>query len=101
MYLYNITYLVPHAIKEKWLHWMQEEHIPEMLATGLFTHHRMLQLMEVDESEGVTFAFQLYTETASNYRKYVDLHAKQLREKAQKVWGDQVVGFRTLMKSVQ
>ena len=101
MYLHNITYLVPHAIKNDWLRWMQEEHIPEMLATGLFTHHRMLQLMEVDESEGVTFACQFYTETEPNYRKYISGHSKTLQEKASIVWGDQVVSFRTLMKSVQ
>ena len=101
MYLYNITYLVPHAIATDWLNWMKEEHVPEMLATGQFTHHRIMQLIDVDETEGITFAFQFYTETADHYQKYISAFAPALRAKANKRWGDQVVGFRTIMKSVQ
>lgn len=101
MYLYNITYLVPHAIAESWLKWMKEEHVPEMLSTGLFTHHRIMQLVDVDETEGLTFAFQFYTESESHYKKYISDLAPSIREKANKKWGDQVVGFRTVMKSVQ
>lgn len=101
MYLYNITYLVPHVLVDSWLQWMKNDHIPEMLATGLFTHHRILQLVEVDESEGITFAFQFYTESAAHYKKYITEFAPSLRAKANKKWGDQVVGFRTVMKSVQ
>jgi hypothetical protein len=101
MYLYNITYLVPHAIAERWLTWMKEEHVPEMLSSGLFTHHRIMQLVDVDETEGLTFAFQFYTETEFHYKKYMTDFAPSLRAKANQQWGDQVVGFRTVMKSVQ
>lgn len=101
MYLYNITYLVPTKLAQAWLKWMKEEHLPAMLATGLFTHHRIMQLVDVDETEGITYAFQLYTESEEHYKKYIASFAPSLRATANKQWGDQVVGFRTVMKSVQ
>jgi hypothetical protein len=36
MLLYNITYLVPEDTSDKWLTWMKEEHIPEIMGTNLF-----------------------------------------------------------------
>ena len=101
MYLYNITYLVSHQIHEQWLRWMKEEHVPEMLSSGLFTHHRIMQLVEVDETEGLTYSFQFFTDSLSQYKAYIANYAPSLRAKAIAKWGEQVVGFRTLMKSVQ
>lgn len=36
MYIYNVTINIDSDIQQEWLHWMQTEHIPEMLATGSF-----------------------------------------------------------------
>ncbi|MFM8588435.1 MAG: DUF4286 family protein [Bacteroidota bacterium] len=101
MYLYNITYLVSHPINQAWLEWMKQEHVPSMLSSGLFTHHRIMRLMEVDQAEGITYAFQFYSESLSNYKKYITDFAPALRQKAQEKWGDQVMGFQTLMETVQ
>ena len=101
MYLYNITYLVSHTINQAWLDWMKLEHVPAMLSCGLFTHHRIMRLMEVDQTEGITYAFQFYAESLSDYKKYISDYAPALRQKANEKWGDQVMGFRTLMETVQ
>ena len=101
MYLYNITYLVSHTINQAWLDWMKQEHVPAMLSSGLFTHHRIMRLMEVDQTEGITYAFQFYAESLSDCKKYISDYAPALRQKANEKWGDQVMGFRTLMETVQ
>jgi hypothetical protein len=80
---------------------MKEEHVPKMLKSGLFTHHRIMQLVEVDETEGLTYSFQFFTDSLSQYKEYIANYAPSLRAKANAKWGEQVVGFRTLMKSVQ
>ena len=36
MIIYNITIKVDWSIAEEWLKWMQEKHLPEILATGCF-----------------------------------------------------------------
>lgn len=101
MLLYNITYAVPHNLRNEWLEWMNTTHIPEIIATGCFQKHHLLQLLEVDETEFRTFALQLIAENESDYRKYLEEFALQLRQKANSKWGENVLGFRTLMTFLQ
>ncbi|MEO0000129.1 MAG: hypothetical protein RL766_175 [Bacteroidota bacterium] len=101
MIIYNITYAVPHPIRESWLEWIYTEHIPEILATGCFQRHSLLQLLEVDESEFRTYALQLHATTESDYRTYLQQFASPLRKRASDKWGEQVIGFRTLMSVLQ
>lgn len=101
MLVYNITYAVPHEIHEEWMSWMKNIHIPEIMSLGLFSGHTILRLLEMEEQEGIGIALQLRAETEENYRKYITEHAPGLRLKARDVWGDQVMGFRTLMAIVQ
>lgn len=101
MLIYNITYSVPHEICQEWLNWMKEEHIPEVLATGHFERHQLLKLLELDESESLTYACQFFAQTEGQYRSYISESAPGLRLKANQRWGDQVIGFRTLMGIVK
>jgi hypothetical protein len=101
MVIYNITYSVPNELVQYWMMWMQTEHIPEILATGCFERHNLLHLLEMDESEGKTYALQLHAASEQDYRAYQLNHSPQLRLAAQKKWGDEIMGFRTLMAVLQ
>jgi hypothetical protein len=101
MIIYNVTTQVNWKVHEAWLEWMKSEHIPEVLATGLFTHHRLLKLIEVDETEGPTYAVQYFTSVREKYEQYINNHAKELREKVLLKWSDQVFAFRSLMEVVE
>ena len=101
MVIYNITYSVPIGLDQDWLNWMQHVHIPEILATGCFERHNLLQLLEMDESEGKTYALQLHAKTEQDYRAYLLQHAPSLRVAARTQWGDEIMGFRTLMAVLQ
>lgn len=101
MIIYNITYLVSYPIHDAWLEWMKTVHVPEMMATGLFERNQILRMLEVDEQEGITYAFQFYSYSQENYNTYISNHAPALRLKANQKWGDQVLGFRSIMEIVQ
>ena len=45
MLIYNVTVKVEPGIAADWLQWMRQEHIPEIMATGCFTHHQIVQLL--------------------------------------------------------
>ena len=79
MILYNITFAVSHDIHEEWLIWMKEHHIPEVMSSGFFEKHLLLKLMEVDESDGMTYALQFFATTEDNYRTYVKELSPSLR----------------------
>jgi hypothetical protein len=100
MILYNVTTKVSTAIQSDWLKWMQEEHIPELIATGCFTDAVVLQLLEVDDSEGPTYAVQYMAESKALYNQYMERYAAALRQKAFDKWGDQFIAFRSLMRVV-
>jgi hypothetical protein len=98
--IYNITIQVNWGIHSEWLPWMQEVHIPEVMSTGMFTHHRMLRLLEIDETDGPTYAIQYFAANREKYDYYIEQHAAALREKTFAMWSDQFHAFRTLMEVV-
>lgn len=100
MIIYNVTSNVALPIADQWLQWMKEIHIPEVLNTAMFTHFRILRLLDMDESEAITYAVQYFASSRENCQTYLDEFAPELREKAQKHWGEQVISFRTLMEAV-
>lgn len=100
MLVYNVTIKVDHSIATPWLHWLKEEHIPEVIATGCFTHAVILRLTEVDEAEGPTFAVQYYADSKELYNQYITTFASEMRQKGFDKWGDKFMAFRTVMEVV-
>lgn len=100
MFIYNVTIKVKEEIKAPWLQWLKEEHIPEVVGTGCFKHAIILQLLEVDESEGPTFAIQYHAESKSAYNQYIEQYAPLLRQKSFDKWGDGFIAFRSIMQVV-
>ncbi|MGL6266444.1 MAG: DUF4286 family protein [Chitinophagaceae bacterium] len=100
MLIYNVTSQVNHNISAGWLNWMKTEHIPEVLSTGMFTHHRLVKLLETDETEGFTYAIQYFCNTREQYEQYINNYAPALRKKALDRWGTQFIAFRTLMEVI-
>jgi hypothetical protein len=100
MFVYNVTIKVREEIKKEWLQWLQEIHIPEVLATGCFYEATILQLLEIDDSEGPTYAVQYKAESKGAYNQYVDKYAASLKQKSYDKWGDAFIAFRSVMQVV-
>ena len=101
MLIYNVTTKITSAIAEDWLQWLQEVHIPEIIATGCFTHANILRLLEVDDSEGPTYAIQYMADSKELYEGYLAIFADALRKKSFDKWGNQFISFRSVMQIVQ
>ena len=100
MIIYNITVNVNQDIHDEWLQWQQEVHIPEIMATGCFEKYQLLRLLEVDGSEGATYAVQFFAANKPMYEKYIEIFATALRNAAMEKWGNRFVSFRTVMEVV-
>lgn len=100
MIIYNVTLKVDNSIHTPWLQWMNEKHIPDVMATGCFEKYVFVKLLDTDESEGLTYAVQYYALSKAQYNRYIELHAAQLRRDATSKWGNGFVAFRTLMEVV-
>ena len=91
MIIYNVTFKADWPIHEEWLKWMNEVHIPATLATGMFTHYRLVRLLEVDDTDGPTYAVQYFASALANYHRYQEFFAPILREQEIQKWGDKLV----------
>ena len=100
MVVYNVTVKVQQAIADAWLGWLKEEHIPDIIATGCFTHATILRLLEVDDSEGPTYAVQYHGANRELYNKYISSFADDMRKRGTDKWGDKFIAFRTVMQIV-
>jgi len=100
MFIYNVTIKVHESIHTVWLQWLKEVHVPEVLATNCFTKATIVRLLEIDDSEGPTYAIQYLAESKASYNLYIEKYAGLLRHKSFEQWGNQFIAFRSLMQVV-
>jgi hypothetical protein len=98
MIVYNITSKVSIGIEKAWLQWQREEHIPEIMQTGLFTEFKIFHLLEQDDLDGSTYTIQYSANSMEDYLNYINLFANTMRQKAFAAWGNQFISFRSLME---
>ena len=100
MILYNVTVKVNKDIAPAWLEWMQSTHIPDVMATGLFTRYQLCKILHA-EPDGVTDAIQYFSPDMPSFERYNRLHAKALQRDHQEKFANQYVAFRTLMEVIE
>ncbi len=101
MLIYNVTVKPDASIADAWLHWMQEDHMPALMATGCFTGHRLCRLLDIDESDGPTYAAQYFCASRAAYDRYLTHHAPAMRAAGIRQFGERFSAFRTLMEVVE
>ncbi len=100
--IYNVTIHIADQKEEEFLEWMRNEHIQEVLDTGLFEKALFLKLLtEIGEQNGVTYAVQYYSPSMEKLQEYYDQHAPQLREKGLAKFGENMLGFRTELELIE
>lgn len=100
MILYNVTVIIEESVENEWLHWMKQEHIPEVMATGIFTSHRMCKVID-SPNEGATFSIQYFCDSLEDINRYQQHHAPALQQKHQDKFDQKFVAFRSLMEIVE
>jgi len=100
MIIYNVTINVDDIAHHQWLKWMQKEHIPAVLSTGLFTGYRICRLLDV-EDEGTTYSIQYSCNSLIEYNEYKSNHAPRLQKEVLDKFGDKFTAFRTLLEVIE
>ncbi|MBP9688841.1 MAG: DUF4286 family protein [Bacteroidia bacterium] len=102
MIIYNVTINIENDVCEKWLSWMQQTHIPEVMKTGYFTHFSFNKLLSRQEDEtGETYVVQYTAPSMLHYEQYQALCAPALQAETKRLFEGKFVAFRTLMETVQ
>ena len=100
MILYNVTIKVHNNIHNEWLQWLKEEHVIDIMQTKCFADFKILRLLEVDETEGPTYAVQYFAESKALYNLYIEKFATEMRNRSFAKWGDKFIAFRSVMQIV-
>lgn len=98
--IYNVTIKVEASIADAWLKWLLEEHVPAIVQTGCFIGYKLVRLLEIDDTEGPTYAVQYSAESRADYNRYISVHAPSMRQASYDRWGDQFIAFRSVMEVV-
>jgi hypothetical protein len=98
--VYNVTVKIGNEIKDRWMEWMQQEHIPEVMATACFKSFRLLHLEGYDDDEGTTYAIQYTCPSLELFDIYQRDHAPALQKKHQKMFDGKFVAFRTILTMI-
>ncbi|HEY6956969.1 MAG TPA: DUF4286 family protein [Flavisolibacter sp.] len=99
--IYNVTTKVEPGIADAWLQWMLDEHIPEVMKTKCFDGYKVVRLLDVDDSEGPTFAIQYSAESKADYNRYIELFASQMSKRSFEKWSDRFISFGSVMEVVK
>ena len=100
MIIYNVTVTVEEDIKDDWLKWMKSEHIPELMAFGIFYKAQISRVI-VEGDSNDTFAIAYTCPGMKQLNRYQTRFSAQLQEKHIARYGDKVVAFRTIMEVIE
>lgn len=101
MILYNVTIKIEQTIAAEWLEWMKTVHIPDVMATKLFTEYKICKILHDDEDGGETYAIQYFCPSMEDFYLYQKQYAKALQAEHMEKYKDRYVAFRTLMEVVE
>ena len=100
MIIYNVTVSVEESITQDWLDWMKSEHIPEVMACGIFVKAQINKVITQDDSNN-TFAIAYTCKNINILHQYQNKFSVALQEKHIKRYGDKTVAFRTIMEVIE
>ncbi len=100
MIIYNVTVKVSPEINDDWKAWMKGVHIPEVMATGLFTEKKFCRLLLQDETDGITYTIQYFCRSLGDLQRYQGSHAPDLKMKHLDRYGDKALAFRTVLEVI-
>ena len=103
MIVYNVTTKIERSIAREWGRWMKREHIPALMATGLFSGYRLMRILEEPEEgdDGLTYAVQYLCPSAAQFDEYLKTHATGLQRAAREKFRNQTITIRTLMQVIE
>ncbi len=100
MIIFNTTYHAYHTRKEEFIGWLKEIYIPTVLQHGALQSLQLTRIFAEDESEGVSLSLQFKTTDTEVLEAWHESCGAALIADMQKRFGNQVLGFSTLLEII-
>ena len=100
MLIYNVTINIDDSVHDEWLHWMQNKHIPDMLATKKFIEAKMCKVLVEEDLGGTTYSIQYKTKDKATLKSYYKEDADKMRREGNQLFPNKFVAFRTELEII-
>ena len=94
MIIYNVTLNIDNSIHDEWLEWIKQ-HIPKVLATGLFLKATFTKVLVEESIEGLTYSIQYLAHSKEALESYHKQYATDIQAEGLQKFGDKMLVFRT------
>lgn len=81
MIIYNVTTNIHESVHDQWLKWMQEKHIPEILATNKFSSARIVKVLVEEEMGELLILFNMLQTAKKRLRSFISKTNQNFIEK--------------------
>lgn len=101
MLIFNITFLVADKVADKWLQWINETHIPNMISSGYFTEPRLAKVLSDHGQEGTSYAVQFYIEDILVLETWKQKFNAEMERDCAMIFGEDVLLFTTVLEIIK
>lgn len=100
MILYNETINIDTEVKDEWLVWIKQIHLPKVMATKAFTSYRLFSLLSEEEANGSTYCIQYFANTMWDVEDYLQNYSNELQAEQYQKFKDKFVVFSSFLESI-
>jgi hypothetical protein len=98
--LYNITIRISHDKHDDWKKWILENHIPDVMKTGMFLSYRMHRMIGDEAEDGITYAIGYVCPDMKTLHQYNIHHSSKLQEEHTNRYEGHFGAFRSIMEII-
>src|SRR5690625_6904545 len=92
---YSVNISIEEDIETKWVEWMRNVHIPDVMKTGLFVSCRFSKLTSHKEEGFINYSAQYTCESKNKLDEYQSKFDKDLQKKSLDEFADKMHTFST------
>jgi hypothetical protein len=97
MIIYSVTVIIKKDVKSKWLKWMKEVHIPDVMNTGCFFDWQMQKLiLPEDSNDEITYVINYHARSFEYYQQYLEKEAPRLQNDHNEKFGEKIKASRAV-----
>lgn len=100
MILYNITFHVELGVLANFKEYLIEDHLPFISNQSEIIEHKLLKLLNVDESKAMTYTLQYFLKDMGTYNQHIAVIDRKLKKEIFEQYGEQVLYFCSVLEKI-
>lgn len=100
MIIYSVTVAIEDSVREEWIQWMKDVHIPDVMKTGMFLDFRFCKVFPHQEGDPISFNIAYRCKNQADFDEYQKNHAPALQKDHSERYAGKFAAFRTILEQI-